>query len=280
MGLTKRELKNMYIIDLDADHPGFRDLEYRQRRDFIALESKKYNGTPESIPIISYLKKEHSIWRYVSEQLEDLNPRYACERHIHGMELLGISKEFIPQLKDITEIMITKTGFQMASVEGLVDTRGFLESFSKGIFYSTQYIRHHTQPGFTPEPDIVHDILGHAGGLCDKEITDIVRLIGQETQKTTTPEQMKALERIYWYTIEYGMCKEDGKIKTFGAGNLSSFIDIKRSVEAVNTHKPFDVEVVANTDYDPTVTQTTLFVIDSFKDCFNQIKQYCDRNIK
>lgn len=268
---------NPHIVELDAEHPGFKDIEYRQRRDMIALASEQFKGSPDTIPLIEYTEKEHDVWRFVSEKLSSLNQKYACEVHLEGIKALGISKDKIPQLRHISELMIEKTGFQMAPVKGLVPGKEFMRSFAEGIFYSTQYIRHTSQPGFTPEPDIIHEILGHAGGLYDPVISKIAREIGNAALKTEDENKLKELENIYWFVIEYGLVREGNKIKTFGAGNLSSYIDIERSVEDKKGHYPFDVEIVAKTSYDPTITQEKLFIADSFNDCYIQIKQYCNQ---
>jgi len=267
---------NPYIVELDADHPGFRDEEYRKRRDFIALESEKYNGSIESIPIIEYTDKELETWKYVYNRLIDLSSYYAFNEHVSGLSELGINGEEIPQLRYITEIMHKKTGFQMVPVKGLIPGKEFMQSFAEGFFYSTQYVRHHSTPGFTPEPDIIHEILGHASGLYSKDISKIAREIGNSALKTEDKDKLKKLENIYWFVIEYGLVKEEGKIKTFGAGNLSSFIDIKRCVEEKECHKPFEIEVIAKTSYDPTITQKTLFVAESFDDCYKQVKDFCN----
>lgn len=269
-------LLNPYTVELDADHPGFRDEEYRQRRDFIAKESEKYNGSIESIPVIVYTNKEKNVWRYAYSIIVDLAVEYAYSEHLEGLRELGIVAEEVPQLRYITEIMHRKTGFHMVPVKGLIPGKEFLRSFAEGFFYSTQYLRHHTVPGFTPEPDIIHDVLGHASGLYSQTISRIQKVIGQAATRTDDPDKLKQLDRIYWYVIEYGMIKEHGKIKTFGAGNLSSFIDIKRSVETTEDHLPFDISVIAKTDYDPTITQHKLFVGESFDSIYNEVKDYCN----
>jgi len=267
-----------HVVELEADHPGFNDLEYRHRRDFIALESEKYDGSVGSIPLIEYTETEKEVWRFVAGNLKKLNDKFSCEQHIEGLKLLDISFEQLPQLRDISEKMVKYTGFQMAPVAGLVPTKEFLESFATNIFPSTQYLRHHSQPGFTPEPDMVHDALGHSGGLCDHTLTDIVREIGLAAA-LADEQTLKQLERVYWFTIEYGLIWEGKKLKTFGAGNLSSFIDIQRCIEAKEWHRPFYIEEVINTPYDPTIVQETLFIVDSLADCLAQVRDFC-RSIK
>jgi phenylalanine-4-hydroxylase len=267
-------VKKDHIVQLDADHPGFRDPEYRQRRDLIAIASEEYDGNPESIPIIKYTDTEQEVWRYVSRELHTLNQKYACEEHLHGLQLLEISQSEIPQLRFITEKTVKYTGFQMAPVAGLVPAKEFLENFYHGLFDSTQYVRHSSQPGFTPEPDIIHDVLGHSGGLCNKTITNIVREIGKAAM-IADEAHLRELERIYWFTIEYGLCKEGKQIKTFGAGNLSSFIDIERCIKDTSCHHPFIIEDVIKTPYDPTIPQRNLFIVDSLEECLEQVRDYC-----
>src|SRR5690606_35429822 len=109
--------------ELDADHPGFNDIEYRNRRDMIAMASEQYDGTVESIPVIEYTETEKEVWRHVIGKLKKLNPIYACEQHLEGLKLLKIDDNDIPQLRDISKLMVKHTGFQMAPVAGLVPTK-------------------------------------------------------------------------------------------------------------------------------------------------------------
>ncbi|MBI4150330.1 phenylalanine 4-monooxygenase [Candidatus Woesearchaeota archaeon] len=275
MEITKRnngKIKQRFIV-LDADHPGFQDPVYVRRRNQIAQATQQYKGTIESIPVIRYTKQEHAVWEFVFSKLERLNKKFAYRKHREGMDVLKLDRKRIPQIKALSKRLAKTTGFRMVPVEGLVHPRIFMESLADGVFLSTQYIRHHSKPGFTPEPDIIHEVIGHAPQLNDPVIATITREIG-EGAKRADDKKLKELERLYWFTIEYGVCRENGKLKAYGAGNLSSFIDLERCVSKQVKHLPFDVKRVVNTPYDPTKQAIVLFVVKSFDDALREIRSF------
>ncbi len=261
------------FITLDADHPGFRDPAYVRRRNEIARATQRYKGTLNSIPIIRYTRQEHGVWRSVFSKLEGLNPKFAYRKHREGMDVLRLDQKRIPQIKSLSRRLAKTTGFRMVPVEGLVHPRIFMESLADGVFLSTQYIRHHSRPGFTPEPDIIHEVIGHAPQLNDPVIAAITREIGEGARRAND-KKLKELERLYWFTIEYGVCRENGKLKAYGAGNLSSFLDIERCVSKSVRHEPFSVRKVARTPYNPTKQATVLFVVQSFEHALREIRAF------
>jgi phenylalanine-4-hydroxylase len=272
---TARESRTMNtIVELDADHPGFKDPIYRTRRNHIASLEKEYHGTIETIPVVEYTPEEHGVWEFVFARLHAKVQKHAYVHHLRGLELLGLDPKKIPQLKELSKTLNKATGFRMVPVAGLVEPRLFLTKLGEGIFLSTQYIRHHSQPGFTPEPDIVHEVIGHAPQLIDPIIAAITREIGLAAQRANN-EELQALERLYWFTIEYGLCREDGGLKAFGAGNLSSFIDIERCVSKEVEHRPFNLKEIISTSYDPTKPQPKLFIVDSFEEALKEIRSFC-----
>jgi len=276
-----------HIVPLDSDHPGFRDLSYRKQRDRIAQAATEYwkrrsdltenGGDPLSVrvPLIQYRDVEQETWTTVFNHLNPLHRKNAISSYSEGLELLGITGETVPQLAEVSEKLHNITGFRLVPIEGLVAARHFLTSLLRKEFPSTQYLRHHSVPGFTPEPDLCHEILGHAVLLTRQDITELAVLIGQAAENATD-QQIKELERLYWFTIEYGLCEENGEIKTYGAGNLSSFYDMERCIDSAQVeHLPFDVEKIINNAYDPTIQQPRLYVVSSFEHAIAEVREYC-----
>lgn len=276
-----------HIVPLDSDHPGFRDKAYRQQRDKIAKVATKFwedwNAANDAgkdpktvpIPVIEYTEKNRQTWRRVFRTLHPLHKKNAISGYMEGLEDLQITEDEIPQLADVSEQLESITGFRLVPIEGLVKAREFLTSLLNKEFPATQYIRHHEVPGFTPEPDLCHEILGHAVLLTRDDITELAVLIGKAAD-VATDTQIKELERLYWFTIEYGLCEENGTIKTYGAGNLSSYHDMERCVDPSQVeHRPFDVGSIIQDDYDPTIQQPHLYVVSSFEDALYEIRDYC-----
>jgi phenylalanine-4-hydroxylase len=185
---------------------------------------------------------------------------------------LDLPRDHIPQMRDVSEKVQAISGFRLEPVAGLVEPRVFLESLANGVFLSTQYIRHHSTPLYTPEPDVAHEIIGHAVTLASRRLAELNRLVGQAVKRTTSTEALERLARVYWFTIEFGVLREDGKVKAYGTGLLSSAgeLEVMHKAEL----RPLDLERAARAEYDPTKYQPVLFCADSFEAMYETLKDY------
>ncbi|HQU93628.1 MAG TPA: hypothetical protein PLK77_15095, partial [Pyrinomonadaceae bacterium] len=165
------------IEELHLDHPGASDEEYRKRRDHIASLSKKFRETGV-ITDVDYREEEQGIWRHVAGRLENLHRKHASPFYLKAKKDLGISNDRIPQLSEMNRRLKETTNFRLAPIEGLVDTRAFLSWLSWRTMLSTQYIRHHSRPEYTPEPDIVHEAIGHIPMFTNANFADYSQFIG------------------------------------------------------------------------------------------------------
>jgi phenylalanine-4-hydroxylase len=249
------------LVQLDPDHPGFRDPVYRRRRNDIARLALEYRpGDPP--PAVEYTDAEHSVWRTVWEHLAPLHASNAVSEWRDGAAELDLDQRHIPQLAEVNEDLKASPGIEMLPVAGLISARGFLCSLGRGVFLSTQYIRHHSMPLYTPEPDVVHELVGHATSFFRPEIVRLTRLFGEAAQNADE-KTLRQLERVYWYTLEFGAARENGDVKAYGAGLLSSFGELGRFASQAEL-KPFDIAEIARAHYDPTSYQKALFVAPSF----------------
>src|SRR5690349_6405861 len=244
------------IVQLDPDHPGFRDAEYRARRNQIAQLAMNYQpGDP--IPDAPYTDDEHRVWQTIWPALRPAHQQYACAEYLQAIERLSISDDQIPQLREVNKRVESISGFRLEPVAGLVQPRVFLENLADGVFLCTQYIRHHSTPLYTPEPDVVHEIVGHGVTLASERLAELNRLFGQAIKRTQNAAALEKLSRVYWFTIEFGVLREDGEVKAYGAGLLSSAGEMAEMHEA--ELKPFDLDAAAAEKYDPTRFQPVLF---------------------
>src|ERR1051325_2005797 len=209
------------IVQLSHDHPGFRDFAYRARRNRIAEIALAYRpGQP--IPAAPYTNEEHQVWRAVWEALQPAHEQHACAEYRACVRQLELAPDRIPQLSEINRKVEPLSGFRLEPVAGLVEPRVFLESLASGTFLCTQYIRHHSTPLYTPEPDVAHEIIGHAITLASNKLAELNRLFGEAVKRTTSAAEMDQLARVYWFTIEFGVLRENGEVKAYGTGLLSS----------------------------------------------------------
>lgn len=253
-----------HLVPLDADHPGFRDPAYRARRDAIARAALEHApGDPP--PRIPYTTEEDALWASIREALDPLHDTWACTALRTASRDLDLPSTRVPQLHEVNAWLASRTGFRMEPVAGLIEAPEFLEQLADGVFLSTQYIRHTSRPDYTPEPDVVHELVGHAASLGDVRFAEWSRGFGRAARHALQrgdAERLRDLERLYWFTLEYGAVREDGQPRAVGAGLLSSIDEIHR-LDGDAELRAFDPAEAASTPYDPTDLQPVLFVAPS-----------------
>lgn len=262
------------IVRLDPDHPGFRDAEYRARRNRIAQIALDYRPGSH-VPDAPYTEEEHALWRTIRDALAPVHRQHACSEYLAAERALDLPRERIPQLGEVSERVRSVSGFRLEPVAGLVAPRVFLESLADGVFLCTQYIRHHSTPFYTPEPDVVHELLGHALTLASPRLAELNRLVGEAVRRTTSSAALERLSRVYWFTIEFGVLRESGEVKAYGTGLLSSAGELEAMKGA--ELRPLDLEEASMTEYDPTSFQPVLFCADSFDEMYDSLKGFLAR---
>ena len=260
------------IVELEAEHPGFNDPEYRGRRNEISRMALVHK-TGDPAPRIVYSDVEQSTWKTVFDRLTTLFPSHACKEFNQVVEDLGYNSEALPQLADVSAFLEERTGFRLQPVAGLVAARDFLEALSRKTFCATQYIRHHSQPLYTPEPDVVHELMGHAPMLAIPEFADLSQKIG-EGSLGADDRQIEQLATLYWFTIEYGVLRHDGQLRAYGAGLLSSFGELEHALSGSVDIRPFEPSIAKDTAYPITSYQPLLWEVASIGQAFEKMESF------
>jgi phenylalanine-4-hydroxylase len=248
------------IVHLGDDHPGVGDPEYRARRNAIAAAALEWSpGQP--VPRITYSDAEQEVWRTVCRELEPKHERYACRAFRDAVVALDLPRDRIPQLDEITAGLRPLSGFEYVPAAGIVPLDEFYGSLADRRFHSTQYVRHHAAPLYTPEPDLIHEVIGHAHLLADPQFAELNRLAGEAARRVETSEGLQMVADVFWFTIEFGVVYEDGELRAYGAGILSSYGEIEefRAMEI----RPLDFHLMATSEYDITKYQPLLFAAES-----------------
>lgn len=284
--------------ELESDHPGFSDQNYRDRREVIVANAKAYRHG-QVIPRVKYTEEELATWGVVYDKLASLYPRFGCKQFNNILPLLehncGYSRDNIPQLQDISEFLSDCTGFSLRPVPGLLSARDFLNALAFRVFFSTQYIRHHSVPLYTPEPDVCHELLGHVPMFADPDFADFSHEVGLASLGASDAD-IKRLATCYWFSVEFGLCREpdkagtpDGEVKAYGAGLLSSFGEMEYACAPYRPagdtdERPelieWDPVVAAKTTYPITTYQPAYFIADSMKDAKDKMRVFCEDEVK
>lgn len=264
-------------LELEAGHPGLGDEGYiTRRRDLFAL-CRRHRLERLGPPLIDYTDEETRIWREVSPKLAELHDRHASRIYLEAKRALGISQDRIPQLRHLSTQLEAHNGMSLVPAEGPIPYRTFYSYIAERGFPVTQFIRHGSHPEFTPEPDMIHDCLGHVPPLMNPDYAALLTHIGRAAVKTPHGDQVLALKRLSWFSIEFGLIEEAGETKVFGAGILSSTGEIPFSLSNEVERRPFVTDEVIATDYDPSRMQTLLFVIPSFAFLRSEVERLVER---
>jgi phenylalanine-4-hydroxylase len=251
-------------LELEPGHPGQGDIGYIARRKELFALSRKHRLESLGPPLVDYNAEETRIWREVSPKLEELHEKYACSIYNKAKHDLAITETIVLQLRSISARLEHETNMHLVPAEGALPYRTFYQYIAQRGFPVTQFIRHGSHPEFTPEPDMIHDCLGHVPPLMNQDYAELLTLIGKAAASTPRGDHILALKRFSWFSIEFGLIEEHGETKVFGAGILSSTGEIPHSLfSTAATRKPFITETVIDTDYDPSRMQVDFFIAPS-----------------
>src|SRR5678815_5503026 len=232
-------------LELEAGHPGLGDAAYVQRRQELFARCRQHRLDRLGPPLIDYTAEETRIWREVTPKLDELHGTHACAIYLEAKKTLGISSRQIPQLRALSERLQHETRMHLVPAEGPLAYRTFYGYIADRGFPVTQFIRHGSHPEFTPEPDMIHDCLGHVPPLMNHDYAELLTLIGKAAATATHGEHLLALKRFSWFSIEFGLIEEQGETKVFGSGILSSTGEIPYSLFSSDVKRePFVTDVV------------------------------------
>lgn len=285
------------FVELDPDHPGFKDEGYRSRRNEIAKIALEWNEMSmaerreKKIPHAPYSEDEDAVWAAIMERIMPVHEKYACKQYLENAKKLGLPLDRIPQLQEVSERLEEMTGFRQEPVGGLVHPKTFHTALANRVFLSTQYIRHSSRPFYTPEPDVVHELVGHTAMLGVSEWAELNVLFGEADMRTESEEAIKRLGSVYWYVLEFGACRENGEVKAVGPGLLSSFGEMEHacsSGQACGTNDACvcdpkvqylepNFEEMETRPYDVTKYQPVLYIWDSFEQMYEKTKEFATK---
>jgi phenylalanine-4-hydroxylase len=248
------------VVHLSDGHPGARDAGYRRRRNEIAAAALRWReGDPA--PPIDYHDDEQAVWRTVCRELAPMHERLAVGEFRDAVARLRLPTARVPGLDEVSARLVGCGGWRYVPAAGLVELARFYAALAERTFHCTQYVRHPDLPLYTPEPDIVHEVIGHGHLLATPTFGELHRRAGVAARRLSKPDSLRFLSRVFWFSLEFGVVLEDGELRAYGAGILSSYGEIGqfRATEL----RPLDLRAMGTVDYDITKYQPILYRAES-----------------
>jgi phenylalanine-4-hydroxylase len=211
------------------------------------------------------------------EQLKEV----ADHQYLEGLEKIGFSAEEIPDFRKVNQRLKKITGWEIVVVPGIIDQPEFFTMLANKQFPSSTWLRKMSELDYLSEPDMFHDAFGHIPLLTNQTFCDFYKELGKAGVKhIDNPKVIERLGRIYWFTVEFGLIKnEEKENKIYGAGILSSIGETKYSLSIEPIRKPFDIIEVMNTDFDNSKIQDLYFVINDYDELLYAIKKVLDEEL-
>ncbi len=229
----------------------------------------------EPLPVIAYTEEEDALWETVTAKLGSLHAEVACANYRRAAEAVVLHRHRVPQLAEVSPVLTGLTGFHLRPAEGTVPAKDFLGAFADGGFHATQYLRRPDSPYHSPEPDVLHELVGHAVMLGDPVFADLYRSFGEAARRVSTPEAMRDLVHVFWFTIETGVVYEGGRPRVCGAALLSSVAEME-SLDKVEL-RPFDTADIVAQDFDDTDCMPVLFAAESVDHLVAEVQRFLTR---
>jgi phenylalanine-4-hydroxylase len=259
-------------VHLADNHPGLHDPAYRARRSHIAAAA--INAPAGTVPVIDYTEDEHRIWRLCQEQLAPKHEKYAHSEFLAAKHRLRLPTDHVPQLDQVSARLRPLTGWGYRAAPGLVPLREFYADLGARTFNSTQYLRHGSEPLYTPEPDIIHEVIGHGNQLASARFARLTEAAGRASLRLETEDAMKFVADVFWFSMEFGVIKEHGEVKAYGAGILSSFGEMDEFGHM--EHRGLDLADMGTLAYDITEYQPVLFCAESLDELDDVVGVFFD----
>lgn len=220
-----------------------------------------------------YSEEDQNNWKFLFNRQMDLLPGRAGDAFMNGVEELGITSEGIPSLAKMSERMEAVTNWRIARIPGLLHEKDFFNLISNRVFPSTDYLRGADELDYTPAPDCFHDMFGHMPMLSEPAFADYYQLFGQAAMNAEGHQRVQ-LERLHWFTVEFGLVRQENGLRIFGAGILSSKGEVTHAVNGEAKVIPFSADRVVEQEYEVWNLQPRLFALESFDQLVSEFRNW------
>jgi len=219
------------------------------------LIQQKYEG---------YSAGQHAVWEELVRRRRSQLDAHACREYLEGSEIIGLRDDRLPNLSAITERLKPRTGWSTTPVSGFLPAEAFFEMLAARMFPTTTWLRGRDSLEYIPEPDIFHDVFGHVPMHAHPLFADFLQHYGSVCAEIKDQNVLERLGRLFWYTVEFGLIRQDGRIKVYGSGVISSHGECTNVIDGGCEIRDFSLDEVLSTPVKVDSIHKQLFAIESF----------------
>jgi phenylalanine-4-hydroxylase len=223
----------------------------------------------------AYTPEQHALWaELVTRRMPQLE-KHACVEYLDGFQQIGLQVDHLPDLAAVSARLQPRTGWQSTPVSGFLPAPAFFEMLAARMFPTTTWIRSREAMEYTPEPDIFHDVFGHVPMHAHPVFGNFLEHYGKVCAALTNQDDLERMGRLFWFTVEFGVIREQGEIKVYGSGLISSHGECTHVVErgAGLEIREFNLDQVLEEKVDTGNMQKVLYAIESFDQIYEATKE-------
>ena len=220
-----------------------------------------------------YTPDQHAVWAELVRRRRTQIDEHACREYLEGYEIIGLQDDRLPNLGAITERIRPRTGWSATPVSGFLPGEAFFEMLAARKFPTTTWLRSADSLEYIPEPDIFHDVFGHVPMHAHPVFADFLQQYGNVCSRAESADILERLGRLFWYTVEFGLIRQGGKIKVYGSGVISSHRECTNVIEAGCEVRDFNLDEVLATPVKVDELQKRLFAIESFDQIYEAVQK-------
>ncbi|UWZ84467.1 phenylalanine 4-monooxygenase [Occallatibacter riparius] len=221
----------------------------------------------------AYTPEQHAVWAELVGRVLPNVERHAAREYLEGFQIIGLQPDRLPNLADITKRLGPRTGWSSTPVSGFLPAPAFFEMLANRLFPTTTWLRSRESLEYTPEPDIFHDVFGHVPMHAHRVFGDFLEHYGRVCAAVQDQMILEKLGRLFWYTVEFGLIRQDGEIKAYGSGVISSAGECQNVINGGCAIHDFSLDEVLNTPVKVDELQKVLFAVNSFDQIYEAMHE-------
>ena len=221
----------------------------------------------------AYTPEQHEVWAELVRRRMPQLEEHACVEYLDGFHQIGLREDSISNLAEVNKRLGPRTGWNATPVSGFLPPDAFFEMLAARQFPTTTWLRKRESLEYTPEPDIFHDVFGHVPMHAHPVFADFLQHYGSVCARIKDKETLERLGRLFWYTVEFGLIREGGKVKVYGSGVISSQNECTNVIEGGCEVRDFNLDEVLATPVRVDQIHHLLFTIESFEQIYEAMRE-------